>query len=418
VLPQLRKIEDVYGERVAVVGVHSGKFTAERVTSHIRDASLRLGALHPIINDRQFRLWRAYAVQAWPTLVAIDPRGYVVGVHAGEFLAEDLFPFIDRILANAATDEAARVHFEPDVPTRGATSLKYPARIAIQDRDVAISDSGNSRVLLGVLSDDGLSIRIRREVQSGLVNPQGVVLDGDHAYVADPGTHRIEIIDIHTGALRHFSGIGRQARTHADVDAGALSSPWDIALHDGSLFVAMAGMHQIWRVDAATGAAAVHSGSGAEELHDGPHASAALAQPMGLAIDGDALLFCDSESSAVRTSAIDRAGGVHTLVGTGLFDFGDADGIGDDVRLQHPQDIVRLADGRLLVADSYNGALKWLNRERREVTTWIRDLAEPSGLAASASHVYVVETNAHRILAVAIDSGEQRIVDIVLPSAT
>ncbi|MGH7604878.1 MAG: hypothetical protein ACRENK_12895 [Gemmatimonadaceae bacterium] len=81
-LPQLREIEKQYPEDVVVLGVHSGKYIAERETPRIREAALRYGITHPILNDGQFRVWRSYAVSAWPTLILIDQNGYVVGSHA------------------------------------------------------------------------------------------------------------------------------------------------------------------------------------------------------------------------------------------------------------------------------------------------------------------------------------------------
>ena len=77
----MRELEHRFPNEIAVVGVHSGKYVAERVTARIREASIRLGNDHPIVNDRQFRVWRAYAVRAWPTLVVVDPRGYAIGVN-------------------------------------------------------------------------------------------------------------------------------------------------------------------------------------------------------------------------------------------------------------------------------------------------------------------------------------------------
>jgi sugar lactone lactonase YvrE len=93
-------------------------------------------------------------------------------------------------------------------------------------------------------------------------------------------------------------------------------------------------------------------------------------------------------------------------VGTDLFDFGDVDGEGDAVRLQHPQGIAIAPDGRLVVADSYNGALKWIDPATRRATTLVRGLQEPAGLALSGEKVYVAETNRHRIAIVSLDSQE------------
>ena len=415
----MRELEERYPDDVAVVGVHSGKFTGERDSAHIRDASIRLDAVHPTLNDRQFRVWRSYAVNAWPTLVAVDPRGYVVGVHAGEFLAADFVPFVERIIGEARTAgtlQSGPLHFAPDPPTAEQGELAFPGKVAVNGRRIAIADSGHHRILVGTLDESGTQMKVDRTLggdasgyrdgdEPRFTTPQGLVFSGDTLYVADSGNHSIRAASLSTGTVRTIAGLGRQARTMEDLDAGALSSPWDLALADRMLFVAMAGLHQIFALDLATGRAVVHAGSGAEELHDGTLADAALAQPMGICLAGDVLCFTDSESSAVRTAGMDPDGRVRTIVGTDLFDFGDVDGTGDDVRLQHPQGIAAASDGRLLVADSYNGALKWIDRERRSAETWLRGFHEPSGVALTESHAYVADTDRHRIAVVDRSTG-------------
>ena len=414
----MRELEHRFPRELAVVGVHSGKYIAERETANIAEAAHRLGLQHPVVNDRQFRVWRSYAVRAWPTLVAVDPTGYVVGMHAGEFTSEMLEPFVERLIGAfdptgdldrrplAMQEEAAR-----PAPPEDALALRYPGKVAIDGERIAVADTGRARVLIGTLADGGRRLRVERIVGGDaaaaterLVAPQGLAFDGDTLYIADPGAHVVRAIDLASGALRTVAGTGRQLRTHADMAAGALSSPWDVAVHEGALYVAMAGLHRLWRV-APDGRAAPFSGSGREEVLDGPHEEAALAQPMGIVAHAGALWFADAESSAIRRADIDPGGGVTTLVGTGLFDFGDVDGVGDEVRLQHVQGIAAAPDGRLLVADSYNGALKWLEPATRRVTTWVRGLAEPTGVAIGREHAYVAETNAHRIAVVDLATG-------------
>lgn len=418
-LPQLRELEKRYPDEIAVVGVHSGKYIAERETARIRDASLRLRAPHPTINDRHFRLWRAYAVRAWPTLVAVDPRGAVVGMQAGEFTADALAPFVERVLGAAraaGTMRASAPHFAADQPTVAPTTLYFPGKVAVDGPRIAISDSGHRRLLIGTLDESGTQMQVDRVVggrdaayrdgvDPGFVDPQGLVFDGDQLYVADAGSHTVRAVSLASGATRTIAGIGRQLRTAVDEARGALSSPWDLALSHGRLYVAMAGVHQIWTVDVPSGRAEVLSGSGAEELHDGPHGVAAFAQPMGICAAGQLLYVADAESSAVRAVDVDPAGEARTIVGTGLFDFGDVDGEGDAVRLQHQQGIALADDGRLLVCDSYNDALKWLDPTSRQVATWVRGLHEPSGVAIGEQAVYVADTNAHRIAVVDRQSG-------------
>jgi hypothetical protein len=428
VLPQLRELEQRFGDAIAVVGVHSGKYTAERITDRIRDASIRLDATHPVLNDRQFRVWRAYAVRAWPTLVAIDPRGAVVGMSAGEFTADGVAPFVERVLAEARASGALReesMHLSADPSTIPPDRLAFPGKVAVRDDRIAIADSGHHRLLVGRLEEDGSRMRVERAIGSGVPGfanggapafryPQGLAFgDGDTLYVADAGNHAIRAVSLANGSVRTLAGTGAQLRTTRDRDDGAMSSPWDLALVGDTLYIAMAGIHQIWTLDVPSEAAALFAGSGAEELHDGPHTEAALAQPMGLALAPDALLVADAESSAVREVDLNMSGSVRTIVGTGLFDFGHVDGVGEQARLQHPQGLAVAEDGRVLVCDSYNDALRWLDRAEREVSTWVSGLHEPGGIAIGARRAYVADTNAHRIAVIDIGSTEIRPLVIV-----
>lgn len=168
----------------------------------------------------------------------------------------------------------------------------------------------------------------------------------------------------------------------------------------------MAGVHQIWAIDSISAATRVHSGTGAEDIADGPNTSALLAQPMGIAAQGDRLYFADAESSAIRWADINPDGNVGTIVGTGLFDFGDVDGTGDAVRMQHQQGVAIHPTGDLIVADSYNDSVKLVNASTREARTWLRGFHEPGGIASGKGCAYVADTNAHRIMVADYNTSE------------
>lgn len=344
----------------------------------------------------------------------IDPAGYVVGTHAGEFTAEALFRFTDGLIASART--RGTLNTEPldlaaDDPTVPAGKLRYPGKIEIDGRRVAIADSGNHRVIVATLSDNNLALKIDLISGTGIpgfVNgangqfnsPQGMAFSGDTLYVADSGNHALRALDLETNEVRTIAGTGAQLRTRADRDAGAMSSPWDVTLVGETLYVAMAGTHQLWSVEAGTGRSMVHSGMGGEDIRDGENQDALLAQPMGIDARGGRIYFADSESSAIRSADASPDGYVSTIVGTGLFDFGDVDGKGDEVRLQHAQGLAFRGDGALLVADSYNDCIKIIDVDERTSTTWSRGFNEPSGIACTDTHAYVADTNAHRIVAI------------------
>ena len=170
----------------------------------------------------------------------------------------------------------------------------------------------------------------------------------------------------------------------------------------------MAGQHQLWQYDPATRQVQVFAGSGREELVDGPLLNGGLNQPSGLATDGELLYIADSEASAIRTASLGSGGELQTIVGTGLFDFGDVDGTGEEVRLQHPLGVV-YADGLLYVADTYNNKIKRIDPVTGSSITFLgtgedgwRDgdiplFDEPGGLSLGSGLLYIADTNNHVI---------------------
>ena len=345
----------------------------------------------------------------------------MVGSHAGEFTSEAIVPFIDGLIESARTRgtlNSEPVHFAADGPTIPPSGpLRYPGKVAINGRRIAIADSGNHRVIIATLAEGSTSAVIEMIVGTGhpgfsngtagqLNSPQGMVFSGNSLFIADAENHAVRAFDLTTKELRTVAGTGGQLRTRADRQAGAMSSPWDVTLAGNQLFVAMAGTHQIWSVDVATGKSRVHCGTGGEDIRDGDNDGALLAQPMGITASGNRVYFADAESSAIRWADVAEDGQVGTIVGTGLFDFGDVDGTGDDVRLQHAQGLAFRNDGKLLVADSYNDCIKIIHTESRSSTTWVRGFNEPTGIACTESHAYVADTNAHRIVVIEMDSGE------------
>jgi DNA-binding beta-propeller fold protein YncE len=174
------------------------------------------------------------------------------------------------------------------------------------------------------------------------------------------------------------------------------------------LFITMAGTHQIWRLDLLSHEVSTFAGSGREARQDGALLDAGFAQPSGIATDGKKLYVADSESNIIR--AIDIASGqVETLVGGDLFEFGDVDGTGDDVRLQHPLGVVAV-DDKILIADTYNHKIKELDPKTRAVKTFLgtgrpgqadeatsSSFYEPAGLTVANGKLYVADTNNHAV---------------------
>jgi hypothetical protein len=108
---------------------------------------------------------------------------------------------------------------------------------------------------------------------------------------------------------------------------------------------------------------------------------------------------------------------VETLAGGDLFEFGDVDGKGNAVRLQHPLGVV-YADGALYIADTYNHKIKRLDPQTGIVKTLAGtgkpgqtdganpSFYEPGGLSFANGKLYVADTNNHAVRVVDLASGQ------------
>lgn len=404
VIPDLQRLQRDFGDALVVIGVHSAKFENEGRTDAIRKVAQRYGRTEPIVNDHEFAIWRAYGIRAWPTFILVDPRGNGVGKLEGEGHYETLHGVIDAMTTEFSDELVdAPLPFAVEAPAAHDASLAFPGKVLV-DADagrVIVADSNHGRIVVAAL--DG---RVDRVVD-GFVGPQGLALaDRDTLYVADTLASTIERVDLATGRVTRVAGDGTRAYLHDDRYAAlgtGLNSPWDLVWHDGLLYVAMAGQHQLWTLDPRAGELRAFAGTRRETLADGPRLEAGFNQPSGLALADGVLYVADSEASAIR--ALDLASGeVTTLVGTGLFDFGDADGVGDAVRLQHPLGVA-VADGAVYVADTYNGKVKRLDPKTREVATVADGFDEPGGIAVAGGRAFVADTNRHAIRVVDLGDG-------------
>ncbi|MBL6276985.1 redoxin domain-containing protein [Micromonospora fiedleri] len=421
VLDELRPLEEKYADVLVVIGVHSPKFEHEKDPVALADAVERYGVHHPVLDDPELDMWQQYAARAWPTLAVIDPEGYVVATMAGEGHAEGLARLIDDLVATHEAKGTLHRGDGPYVPpAEPQTTLRFPGKLLVgPDGTLLVSDSARHRVV-ELAADGETLLRTIGTGSRGRVDgtadtatfsePQGLCLLPPHVaevagydlVVADTVNHLLRGVRLSSGEVVTVAGTGRQWRSTVDDHAHDalsvdLSSPWDLAWYDDKVVIAMAGIHQLWWFDPIKRTAGMYAGTTVEALRDGPLAETWLAQPSGLAVsaDGRRLWVADSESSAIRYVEDDVMG---TVVGQGLFDFGHVDGPAAQALLQHPLGVCALPDGSVLIADTYNGAVRRYDPATDEVSTVATELAEPSDLALTPEGaVLVMESAGHRI---------------------
>ncbi len=436
VLPELAKVEEAFkGQPLVVLGVHSAKFKAERDPARIQEAMARYHIRHPVAVDSEMKIWEAYAVNSWPTLVLVRPNGRIAAVWPGENNASTLKRAIEQVMSEARKDNtlANKAKIVLQAPERDLNRLSFPGKLAtFADGRVVIADSGNHRLLIvdskgQVLERIGSTYPMLKDGsfdKASFNDPQGIAIDPTQKtlYVADTKNHAIRKVDLNKKEVSTIAGTGDLGHSPLrfewrEARATILRSPWDLTLaaDANTLYVAMAGSHQIAELDLSTLKIKALAGTGEENIRDGAFDEAAFAQPSGLSLNQRMLYVADSETSSVRRLDL-QSHQVQTLVGSGLFDFGDQDGALGAARLQHPLHV--LADARqkplcgsngqastkrscypsVLVADTYNSKIKRLNEDSirtvfagtSHTTGQGLRLREPGGMAFAADGALLI----------------------------
>ncbi|XP_020212147.1 protein SUPPRESSOR OF QUENCHING 1, chloroplastic isoform X2 [Cajanus cajan] len=441
VLPDLDVLEKKYKDMpFIVVGVHSAKFDNEKDSEAIRNAVLRYGISHPVVNDGDMYLWRELGINSWPTFAIVGPNDDFVE-------AALLFYGKQNMLDNTPIS----LSLEKDNDPRLSTSpLKFPGKLAIDvlNNRLFISDSNHNRIVVTDF-DGNFIVQIGSSGEEGLQDgsfddatfnrPQGLAYNAKKniLYVADTENHALREIDFVNEKVWTLAGNGTKGSDYVGGGKGdtqLLNSPWDVCFHpfEEKIYIAMAGQHQIWEHNLLDATTKSFSGDGYERnLNGSSSTSTSFAQPSGLSLSQDLreIYIADSESSSVR--AIDlKTGGSRLLAGgdplfpDNLFKFGDQDGIGSEVLLQHPLGVMCGNDGEIYIADSYNHKIKKLDPTSKRVSTiagtgkaGFKDgtavkaqLSEPSGIVeGNQGRLFIADTNNSLIRYLDLYTGESEL---------
>lgn len=444
IFPDLKKLERKYGKELAVVGIHSAKFTSEGETENIRNAALRYGLEHPIANDNKFAIWNAFGAESWPTLVLLDPQGKVFLYTSGEGKYDALDLYIGRAVKffdEKKLIDRDKIVGKPEKARAGV--LSYPAKVLAQPetKRLFIADTNHHRILVsdaqGNVSDvigSGALGSLDGDFKAAqFYMPHGMAARDDSLYIADCENHLIRKVDLKTKKVETLAGTGKQLRAAGGpARATPLNSPWDLVLSpDGKLlYIAMAGDHRIWSMDMEKNTVAVLAGNGHEAIVDGPFAESSYAQASGLALHNDVLYVADSEGSAIRALDLKKKT-AETVIGfpnikASLFTWGDVDGKLGTAKLQHALGVIH-HEGKLYVADTYNHKIKLVDPAAKSVTTLLGDgkpgsqdgkaarFYEPGGLTIMDGKLYIADTNNHAIRVADIKTREVSTLQVKLP---
>ena len=441
VLAELRPLEAKFADVLTVVGVHSPKFEHEKLPESVAAAIERHDIEHPVLNDPDMATWQSYGVRAWPTLVLVDPLGEVIATYSGEghahaieALLEDLVPGYESrgelrrgAGAYVAAPPSNSVLRQPGkitaVPTRWREHLGGADLLVSNSggHDLVALSSGNIEAPLarigagsrGSTDGDFSSATFAEPYGAKFLPTELADRLGYQLVVADTANHLIRAIDLVGKTVRTIAGTGAQWMQQQPTQGPGLeisiSTPWDVEFFEGKLLIGMSGEHRVWSYDFESGELGIYAGTTNEGLVDGPLAEAWFAQPSALVASRTQpgkLWLIDAETSALRLIENQR---ITSVVGQGLYDFGHVDGPAHQALMQHPLGAVELPDGNVLIADSYNRAIRKYSPATNTVSTVARNLSEPSDLevleTAAGAKIAVVEAAANRITLLPLEAG-------------
>jgi hypothetical protein len=411
-IDELNRLKARYPFGLAVLGVHVPKFDAEVDGRTVLKAMNRLGVGFAVANDRSWITWQHYGITSWPSVALINPDGELREIFSGDDQASALDAAISGLI-----DEVGGPTSMPaeEASLRGAEerkTLAFPSGLTLTDSHLYVADTGHHRVLECTFEG-----RVLRQFGTGypdlvdgpaseaaFSSPRGLCVLRDAVYVADAGNHALRRIHLTDGRVETLLGNGKPGQPQEGIPAHPadcqLNQPWAVTGAYDRLFIAVAGCNQIWEYELGHTRMRFVAGTGELGIADGPGRNAMFAHPAGLALVQQTLYVVDSASSAVRTIHL-QGNVVETMVGHGLYEFGEQDGRRRDARLQFPLGLALDPVAPVLwVADSYNASLRKLRLGGGEMTTHNlpQSLNQPAALAIGHETLWIADAGAHEVL--------------------
>lgn len=433
-MQQIKKLEEQFGSKLTVIGVHSGKFDNEKNFTEIRKAVIRNDITHPVINDSKMRIWNSFDIKAWPTLVLIDPHGNVEKTYVGEVEVAGAKAGIKKLISkykyelNRDSLPLALEKYSIDGNVLSfPTKIEYAAEFSHKSRHLPvlfISNAGKNNIIVTSLSGDmilkigsGASGMEDGGFETASFNaPQGLLYRAGKLYVADTGNHALREINFKEGKVKTLIGSTQRGEALPDkhiteAKSFDLASPTDIEFFPNyeNIVIANSGTHQLLTYNIVKDTISALAGSGAEGVVDGKYPDNQLAQTADMSVYNRKLYFVDSESSSLRV--MDEDGSVKTLIGKGLFNFGNKNGDKSQALMQHPLGLM-VDDTGAYVSDSFNHAIKKYDFTSGQIFTIAggrgrgqslgvgaaAEFDQPEGITTVLNNFYIADANNNRVV--------------------
>lgn len=372
VLDELRPLEEQYSDVLVTVGVHSPKFEHEADPVALAAAVERYEIHHPVLDDPELDTWKAYTARAWPTLVVIDPEGYIVAHLSGEGHADGLAVLIPELIAEHEAKGTLHRGSGPYVaPEATSGTLRFPGK-------ALFLPAGRGSTASGTASDAGTR-----------AGAPAASADKGSWLVTDTGHHRL--VELGTDFETVLATFGSGTKGYADGPAagdaasaqfnepqGLVLLPEDVAAKAGyDVVIADSVNHRLRGLSLTDGKASTLAGSGIQRLletgparvdEEGAGFSGSLgSDPLDVALSSPWDVVWSRKLNAVVVAMAGThqifsfdplTGAVSIIAGNGLE--GLLDGPAHEAWFAQSSGLAEDADGNIWVADSETSALRKL----------------------------------------------------------
>ncbi len=446
-IPEIKKLEQEFGNKLTVIGVHSGKFSNEKDFDSIKKAVLKYDISHPVINDEALKIWNSFEVNAWPSFILINPHGNVVKRYVGEediqYIRKDVKRMVGKYRYQLNRNDLPEFLEKNKIAMR---VLSYPSKITYSNKfsyksyngaALFIANSGRNEILVTTLGGEILleigsksaGFQDGNITQARFNNPTGLLYKNQKLYVADTANHAIREIDFKENKVITLLGTGLRGQKIRGQGIAArdttLASPSDIEFYpdEDNLAIANSGTHQILKFNLKNKTVSVLAGDGLEGIIDGIYPKNSLAQTSDLKAFGTKLYFIDSETSSLRV--LNKNGEVETLIGKGLFEFGQKDGDKNNALMQHPLGLTVSSKG-VYISDSFNHTIRKYDFASKKLYDFIANgkkgeelgkttnFDEPDGIIFIDEKEFIVcDTNNNRLVRINANNLQSSIIDVM-----
>jgi thiol-disulfide isomerase/thioredoxin len=382
VLDELRPLEEQYSDVLVTVGVHSPKFEHEADPVALAAAVERYEIHHPVLDDPELETWKAYTARAWPTLVVIDPEGYIVAHLSGEGHADGLAVLIPELIAEHEAKGTLHRGSGPYVaPEATSGTLRFPGKALFLPTGRGSAGPG-----------PGVQGSAAQGASDGGTSAAAETATGGSWLVTDTGHHRlVELGNDFQTVLRTY---GSGTKGHADGPAAAVDSvqptarfnepqglvllPEEVAAKAGyDVVIADSVNHRLRGLSLTDGTATTIVGNGVQRLletgparvdEDAAGFTGQLSEhPLEVSLSSPWDVVWSTKLNAVVIAMAGThqifsfeplTGAVAIIAGNGLE--GLLDGPAHEAWFAQPSGLAEDADGNIWVADSETSALRKL----------------------------------------------------------